>query len=101
MTVRYYGPNEHPAGFVGFLAAVKVEGENRQMYFTTRKSGAQHETKLEFMIQKLKAERQSTDWEIERSQSRYHRLLNEDDPKCEPQQGLGVQGAHNIERSYR
>lgn len=92
MSITYYGPGEHPAGFLGFRVAVSVAGEPKQRYFSTRDAAHQNESDPDFKLQRLLAERQDTDWVISQLEHRYQNFVNNDHNNTQPERGVGVHG---------
>lgn len=92
MAVIYYGPDKHPAGFVGFRVTTGYNGNFLQRYFNTSAATKQSNTDALFLYRRLEAELQYLEWQRESLLHRYHRFVTENHPNTRPERGVGVHG---------
>lgn len=92
MGVKYYGPGEHPAGFVGYRVTVAFSDNYNQRYFSTIPAKQQSDDDMYFRYQRLQAEKQNLEWQLESMAYQYNRYVNENHPTTKPERGVGVHG---------
>ena len=90
MSVRYYGPGEHPQDFVGFRVAVSVDGDFRPGQFSTRHCATQDDSCADFKRQRLKAEILNAQWMAESALAQYKRFVSANHKRTKKFRGLGV-----------
>lgn len=90
MAVKYYGPGEHPAGFIGFRVAVSVAGKPEQAYFSTSEFDNQSDDCPYFKRERLRAEVQDAQWMADSAWHQYQTFVTTDHPSTKPERGLGV-----------
>jgi hypothetical protein len=92
MAVTYYGPGEHPAGFIGFRVTTGFNGDFYQRYFSTSAAVQQADEDVIFLSRRLEAELQDLEWQRDSLQYRYQRFVSEDQSNTLPERGVGVHG---------
>jgi len=92
MGVKYYGQNEHPAGWVGFRTTVTFGSVPKQAYFGTVGCLHQDDRDIEFKRQRLRAELQDAEWRAESALHSYRKFISEEHKTTKPGRGLGFQG---------
>lgn len=88
----YYGPGDHPAGFIGYRVVVAYDDNYLQKYFSTSSCDRQDVSDEYFRLQKLRAERQELDWEIQSLEHQYTRFVTTSHPGAREHAGVGVHG---------
>jgi len=92
MGVKYYDSGEHPSGFIGFRVTVAFDDDYRQKYFSTVAASQQNDSDIFYRYQRLRAEKQNLEWQMESILYQYHRFVTEDHPTTKPERGVGVHG---------
>ncbi|WP_146114570.1 hypothetical protein [Pseudomonas sp. MYb185] len=92
MAVTYYGPGEHPVGFIGFRVTAGFNGDFHQRYFSTSAAAQQADEDVIFLSRRLEAELQDLEWRRDSLQYRYQRFVSEDHSNTLPERGVGVHG---------
>jgi|GEM_PF-369810 len=92
MALKYYGPGEHPAGFMGFRVAVSFAGEYRQTYFSTRHVNEQDESNPFFRRISLQARIQEASWQADSLYYQYRRFVTSNHSSTKEGRGVGVHG---------
>jgi hypothetical protein len=91
MAVTYYGPGEHPAGFVGFHVTAEFNGDLQRL-FGTSSAEVQEDADVLFLARRLEAQLQDLEWQRDSLQYRYERFVTESHPNTRPERGVGVHG---------
>lgn len=97
MGVKPYKPGEHPAGFVGFRVTVAYGDNYHQRYFSTVAAESQTDDDPYFRYQRLSAEKQDVEWQLESLRYQYQRFVTQNHPTTKPERGVGV---HCITASF-
>ena len=97
MGVKQYKPGEHPAGFVGFRVTVAYGDNYHQRYFSTVAAESQTDDDPYFRYQRLSAEKQDVEWQLESLRYQYQRFVTQNHPTTKPERGVGV---HCITASF-
>lgn len=97
MGVKYYKAGEHPAGFTGFRVTVAYGDNYHQRYFSTLAANDQSDKDPYFRYQRLRAEKQDVEWQLESLRYQYHRFVTQNHPTTKPERGVGV---HCITASF-
>lgn len=92
MSVIYYGPGEHDAGFVGFRVTRSWSGDYYQRYFSTNVAELQSDSDPYFKYQRLQAEYQDTAWAVESLEYQYQQFVTTNKINTKPERGVGVHG---------
>lgn len=92
MSVFYYGPGDHDAGFVGFRVTRSWNGDYRQRYFSTNLAKLQSDSDPYFKYQRLQAEYQDTAWAVESLEYQYQQFVTTNKSNTKPERGVGVHG---------
>ncbi|EAZ99848.1 hypothetical protein [Marinobacter sp. ELB17] len=92
MSVIYYGPGKHPAGFVGFIVTrTPIEGFKPECFSTSHiREQLDHDVRFKYL--RLKAEYLDTAWEAEILILQYRRFVSSNDPSTGSDCGVGVHG---------
>ncbi|KXS55294.1 MAG: hypothetical protein AWU57_280 [Marinobacter sp. T13-3] len=90
MGVKYYGPGDHPAGFIGFRAHRVWSDKKPQEYFSTRKAKIQDESDPHFLYQKKLAYYTDAQWEVESLWYQYQKFVTTNNKLTHPYRGVGV-----------
>lgn len=91
MAVTYYGPGEHPAGFVGFRVTAEFNGDLQRL-FGTSSAEVQEDADVLFLARRLEAQLQDLEWQRDSLRYRYQRFVSEDHAKTLPERGVGAHG---------
>ncbi|WP_193076017.1 hypothetical protein [Pseudomonas sp. FME51] len=92
MAVTYYGPGEHPTGFVGFCVTTGLGGDFCQHHYSTLAAMEQTDEDVIFLSRRLEAELRELEWQRDSLQHRYERFVTEDPANTRPERGVGVHG---------
>lgn len=92
MSVFYYGPGDHDAGFVGFRVTRSWNGDYRQRYFSTNLAELQSDSDPYFKYQRLQAEYQDTAWAVESLEYQYQQFVTTNKSNTKSERGVGVHG---------
>lgn len=91
MAVTYYGPGEHPAGFVGFRVTAEFNSELQRL-FGTSSAEVQEDADVLFLARHLEAQLQDLEWQRDSLRYRYQRFVSEDHVNTLPERGVGAHG---------
>lgn len=92
MGVKLYKAGEHPGGFIGFRVTVAYSDKYHQRYFSTAAAKDQSDDDVYFRYQRLSAEKQDMEWQLESLLYQYRRYVTENHPTTKPERGVGVHG---------
>lgn len=92
MSVRYYGPGDHPGGFVGFQVTRSWDDDYRHTSFSTSPAKSQSDNDLYFRYKRLQAEYQDAEWAAESVLYQYQQFITTSSNKAKPYRGLGIHG---------
>jgi len=92
MGVKFYGPGDHPAGFIGFRVTLAFNDNYNQTYFSTNPAEQQSDEDRYFYYRRLQAEKQNLEWQLESLRYQYHRFVHQNHPTTKPERGVGVHG---------
>lgn len=92
MAVIYYGPGEHPAGFIGFRVTAGFNGDFYQRYFSTLAAEKQADEDVYFLSRRLESELQDLEWQRDSLLYRYERFVTANHANTQPERGVGVHG---------
>lgn len=92
MGIKYYGPSDHPAGFVGFRVSLGFGGKHLESYNSTSVAKFQDERDPYFKLQSLRAQVQLLEWEMESILYQYQRFVSTNRSNTKPERGVGVNG---------
>lgn len=92
MSIKFYMPGEHPAGFVGFRVNIAYGNRYLQSYFSTSAAESQSDADPYFLYRRLEAEIQEKTWKLESLLYQYRRFVSQNHPNTKPERGVGVHG---------